>query len=145
MSSVYISHAGSYSLRTTSVGDYRLLRSCEKHFNVCWNDTRFKPHNLQERYVLHLSWKITFNNRTWALQLIENKASWTIFLFLGLERIFCVPHKQQTPRSEKICHFSGSRTKNQRHTKAPCFGNCLKFCFKVRTIFWSHQNWSFTA
>lgn len=35
----------------------RLFTSWEKHLNVCWNDTRFKPHtgNLKERYVLHLN------------------------------------------------------------------------------------------
>eukprot|EP00064_Thunnus_orientalis_P000352 superscaffoldBa00000018_g352 len=51
----------------------------------------------------------------------------------GLERNFCIAHKQQTPRSDKICHFSGSRTKNQKQTKAPCLRNCLKFRFKDRT------------
>ncbi|KAK9516659.1 hypothetical protein VZT92_024578 [Zoarces viviparus] len=50
----------------------------------------------------------------------------------GIERNCCVPYRQQKPRSERICHFSGSRTKDQRHTKSPCLRTCLAFCFKDR-------------
>ncbi|XP_078023997.1 uncharacterized protein LOC117262805 [Epinephelus lanceolatus] len=48
----------------------------------------------------------------------------------GIERNCCVPYRQQKPRSEKICHFSGSRAKDQRRTKSPCLRTCLTFCFK---------------
>ncbi|XP_059190272.1 SH2 domain-containing protein 7-like [Centropristis striata] len=53
----------------------------------------------------------------------------------GIERNCCVPYRQQKPRSEKICHFSGTRTKDQRHKnpKSPCLKNCLTFCFKDQT------------
>ncbi|XP_070764228.1 SH2 domain-containing protein 7-like [Enoplosus armatus] len=50
----------------------------------------------------------------------------------GIERNCCVLHRQQKPRFERICHFSGSRTKDQRHTKSPSLGTCLTFCFKDR-------------
>ncbi|XP_044212750.1 LOW QUALITY PROTEIN: SH2 domain-containing protein 7-like [Thunnus albacares] len=99
MSSVYISHVGSHSLRTTSVGGYRRLEV--------------------ERSILMFVEMTPGSNQT-----ISRK---------GLERNFCIAHKQQTPRSDKICHFSGSRTKNQKQTKAPCLRNCLKFRFKDRT------------
>ncbi|KAE8296283.1 SH2 domain-containing protein 7 [Larimichthys crocea] len=47
----------------------------------------------------------------------------------GIERNCCAPHRQ------KICHFSGSKTKDQRNTKSqksPCLRTCLAFCFKDR-------------
>nr|XP_046249386.1 SH2 domain-containing protein 7-like [Scatophagus argus] len=48
----------------------------------------------------------------------------------GIERNCCALCKQQKPRSEKVCHISGSRTKDQRQTKSPCLRTCLAFCFK---------------
>ncbi|XP_060891391.1 SH2 domain-containing protein 7-like [Labrus mixtus] len=48
-----------------------------------------------------------------------------------IERNFCVLEKQE-PRSERTCHFSGSRTKYQRKTKSPCLRTCLTFCLKER-------------
>ncbi|XP_038561991.1 SH2 domain-containing protein 7-like [Micropterus salmoides] len=50
----------------------------------------------------------------------------------GIERNCCVLYRQQKPKSERICHFSGSRTKDHRHTKSPCLKTCLTFCFKDR-------------
>ncbi|XP_029290223.1 SH2 domain-containing protein 7-like [Cottoperca gobio] len=50
----------------------------------------------------------------------------------GIERNCCVLYRQQKPRPEKNCHISGSRTKDQRHTRSPCLRNCLTFCFKDR-------------
>ncbi|XP_044047943.1 SH2 domain-containing protein 7-like [Siniperca chuatsi] len=52
----------------------------------------------------------------------------------GIERNCCILCRQQKPRSERICHFSGLRTKDQsqRHTKSPCLRTCLTFCFKDR-------------
>ncbi|XP_054476718.1 SH2 domain-containing protein 7-like [Anoplopoma fimbria] len=50
----------------------------------------------------------------------------------GIERHCCALYRQQKPRSERICHFSGSRTKDQRQTKSPCLRTCLTFCFKDR-------------
>uniref|UniRef100_A0A8P4JZ00 SH2 domain-containing protein n=1 Tax=Dicentrarchus labrax TaxID=13489 RepID=A0A8P4JZ00_DICLA len=50
----------------------------------------------------------------------------------GVERNCCDLHRQQKPRCEKICNFSGSRTKDQRQTKSPCLRTCLTFCFKDR-------------
>uniref|UniRef100_A0A3Q0QXV6 SH2 domain containing 7 n=1 Tax=Amphilophus citrinellus TaxID=61819 RepID=A0A3Q0QXV6_AMPCI len=44
----------------------------------------------------------------------------------------CVLYRQQYPRSEKACHVSQSRPKDQKHTKSPCIRTCLKFVFKVR-------------
>ncbi|KAK2842295.1 hypothetical protein Q5P01_012495 [Channa striata] len=49
------------------------------------------------------------------------------------ERICCRLYRQQKPRSEKICHVSRSRTKEQKHPKSLCLSTCLKFCFKDRT------------
>ncbi|XP_047452725.1 SH2 domain-containing protein 7-like [Mugil cephalus] len=51
----------------------------------------------------------------------------------GIERNCCILLKQQKLRSEKICHFSQSRPKDQKHTKSPCFRTCLRFRFKDRT------------
>ncbi|KAM7002290.1 uncharacterized protein LKV04_003596 [Tautogolabrus adspersus] len=48
-----------------------------------------------------------------------------------IERNFCVLEKQG-PRSERTCHFSGLRTKDQRKTKSPCLRTCLTFCLKDR-------------
>ncbi|XP_076589977.1 uncharacterized protein LOC143322583 [Chaetodon auriga] len=50
----------------------------------------------------------------------------------GTERNCCPLYRQQKPRSEKICHFSGSRTKDLKHTKSPNLTTCLTFCFKDR-------------
>ncbi|KAK5867368.1 hypothetical protein PBY51_011868 [Eleginops maclovinus] len=50
----------------------------------------------------------------------------------GIEQHCCMLYKQPKARCEKICHFTESRTKDQRHTKSPCFRNCLTFCFKER-------------
>ncbi|KAI3371296.1 hypothetical protein L3Q82_023913, partial [Scortum barcoo] len=51
---------------------------------------------------------------------------------ISIERNCCVLCKQQKPRSDRVCHFSGSRTKDQKHTKSPCLRTCLTFCFKDR-------------
>lgn len=124
MSSVYISHAGSHSFRPALTRDYRQMRSWEKHFNVCWNDTRVTSHtvNLEERYVLHLK-----HTTPWSeLHTSNKKESLLIFYsFLGLERNRCAVYRQQTHRSEK----------DQKHPKSPSLKSPLKFCFKVRTIF----------
>uniref|UniRef100_UPI0037E7E606 hematopoietic SH2 domain-containing protein-like n=1 Tax=Semicossyphus pulcher TaxID=241346 RepID=UPI0037E7E606 len=47
----------------------------------------------------------------------------------GIERNFCVLNKHK-PRSERICHFSGSRTKDQRGATSSRIRTCLTFCFK---------------
>ncbi|XP_056272185.1 LOW QUALITY PROTEIN: SH2 domain-containing protein 7 [Pseudoliparis swirei] len=47
-------------------------------------------------------------------------------VFLEIERNCCVLYRQQKLR----CHFSGSRAKDQRHTKSPCLRTCLMICFK---------------
>ncbi|XP_069019056.1 uncharacterized protein [Embiotoca jacksoni] len=50
----------------------------------------------------------------------------------GIERNCCILYRQQKARSEKICHFSQSRPKVQKHKKSLCIRSCLKFCFKDR-------------
>ncbi|XP_030280695.1 SH2 domain-containing protein 7-like isoform X2 [Sparus aurata] len=47
----------------------------------------------------------------------------------GIERNCCTLHRQD---KQRICHCSGSRTKDQRHTKSPCLRTCLTLCFKDR-------------
>ncbi|KAF3688801.1 SH2 domain-containing protein 7 [Channa argus] len=46
------------------------------------------------------------------------------------ERNCCGLYRQQKPRSEKICHVSRSKTKDQKNPKTLCLSTCLKFCFK---------------
>ncbi|XP_026220520.1 SH2 domain-containing protein 7-like [Anabas testudineus] len=60
------------------------------------------------------------------------------------ERNCCTVYRQQKPRSEKICHISGSRTKNLKHPKSLCLRTCLTFCFKGRTKMEQPQMDSFT-
>ncbi|XP_029992720.1 SH2 domain-containing protein 7-like [Sphaeramia orbicularis] len=48
----------------------------------------------------------------------------------GIEKECCTLYRQHKPRTEKICHFSGPN--NRKHSKSPCLGACLRFCFKNR-------------
>uniref|UniRef100_A0A3Q1ALX7 SH2 domain-containing protein n=1 Tax=Amphiprion ocellaris TaxID=80972 RepID=A0A3Q1ALX7_AMPOC len=57
-----------------------------------------------------------------------NRVLMIFILFPGIERN-C--YRQQKPRSEKICHFSQSRLKDQKYT-SPHIRTCLKLCFKDR-------------
>ncbi|KAI9529756.1 hypothetical protein NQZ68_007995 [Dissostichus eleginoides] len=50
----------------------------------------------------------------------------------GIETNCCILYRKPKARCEKICHFTESRTKDQRHIKSPCFRNCLTFRFKER-------------
>ncbi|CAJ1056659.1 LOW QUALITY PROTEIN: SH2 domain-containing protein 7-like [Xyrichtys novacula] len=49
----------------------------------------------------------------------------------GIDRNCCKLNKYK-PKSERICHFSGSKTKEQKVKKSPRLRTCMAFCFKDR-------------